>query len=154
MAMGIKNINIASLHFFLLQVNTRQYMNTQLLMKISAVTLGVTGIILSFIPQEVSRFLSFPQSAPVVFQILGALYFGFAMLNWTAKANLIGGIYSRPVAIGNFTHFLIGGLALIKSLLSLTNGIALGVCAILYLLFAGLFGYVLFTNPVSKVKSL
>ena len=74
--------------------------------------MGVTGIILSFIPQEVSHFLSLTESTPIVFQILGALYFGFAMLNWTAKANLIGGIYSRPVAIGNFTHFLIGGLIL------------------------------------------
>lgn len=129
-------------------------MNTKLLMAISAVTLGVIGIILSFIPQEVSRFLSLTGSAPIVFQILGALYFGFAMLNWTAKANLIGGIYSRPVAIGNFTHFLIGGLALIKLLLHNTNGTYIWVCAIMYLIFAVLFGYVLFTNPASTSKSV
>ena len=129
-------------------------MNTKLLMTISAVTLGVTGIILSFIPQEVSRFLSMSGSTPIVFQILGAVYFGFAMLNWTAKANLIGGIYSRPVAIGNFTHFLIGGLALIKLLLHNTNGTSIWACAILYSIFAVLFGYVLFTNPASTNKSV
>ena len=129
-------------------------MNTKLLMTISAVILGVTGIIFSFIPQEVSHFLSLTESTPIVFQILGALYFGFAMLNWTAKANLIGGIYSKPVAIGNFTHFLIGGLALIKLLLPNTNGTSIWPCAILYSIFAVLFGYVLFTNPASTSKSV
>ncbi|HLL43593.1 MAG TPA: hypothetical protein VK369_10660 [Segetibacter sp.] len=123
-------------------------------MTISAVILGVTGIILSFMPQEVSHFLSLTESTSIVFQILGALYFGFAMLNWTAKANLIGGIYSRPVAIGNFTHFLIGGLALIKLLLHNTNGTSIWAYAILYSLFAVLFGYVLFTNPALTNKSV
>lgn len=128
-------------------------MNTKLLMTISAVILGVAGIILSFMPQEVSYFLSLPETNSIVFQILGALYFGFAMLNWTAKANLIGGIYSKPVAIGNFTHFLIGGLALIKLLPDNTNGTSIWARAILYLIFAALFGYVLFTNPASTNKS-
>ena len=123
-------------------------------MTISAVILGVTGIILSFIPQEVSHFFSMTGSTPIVFQILGALYFGFAMLNWTAKANLFGGIYSRPVATGNFTHFLIGGLALIKLLLHNTNGTSMWACAILYLIFAVLFGYVLFNHPASTNKSV
>ena len=129
-------------------------MNTKLLMTISAFILGVAGIILSFIPQEVSHFLSMTESTPIVFQILGALYFGFAMLNWTAKANLIGGIYSKPVAIGNFTHFLIGGFALIKLLPDNTSGISIWACAILYSIFALLFGYVLFTNPASTNKSV
>ena len=41
-----------------------------------------------------------------------ALYLGFASLNWMAKDNLIGGIYSPPVAIGIF--FAIS-MALLKS---------------------------------------
>ena len=127
-------------------------MNTKLLMTVSAATLGVTGIILTFMPQEVSHFMHETESNPVVFQVLGALYFGFAMLNWTAKANLIGGIYSRPVAIGNFAHFFIGGVALIKLVLHNTNWTYLWAVAILYLIFAMLFGYVLFTNPVSTNK--
>lgn len=122
-------------------------MTTKLLMTISAVILGATGIILTFIPQEVSRFLNLTESTTILFQILGALYFGFAMLNWTAKANLIGGIYSRPVAIANFTHFLIGGLALIKWVLYHTDCTYIWACAVLYLILALLFGLVLFTNP-------
>ena len=122
-------------------------------MTISAVILGAAGIILTFMPLEISRFLNLSMSPPIVFQILGALYFGFAMLNWTAKANLIGGIYSRPVAISNFTHFLVGGLALLKLLLHNTNEPYIWAFAIPYLLFALLFGYVLFANPNSTTKA-
>ena len=128
-------------------------MNTKLLMTANAVVLGAAGIVLTFMPQEVSHFLNFSGSITIQFQILGALYFGFAILNWTAKANLIGGIYSKPVAIGNFTHFFIGGLALIKLVLHNTNWTCIWACAILYLIFALLFGYVLFTNPSSTYKA-
>lgn len=128
-------------------------MNTKILMAISAVMLGATGIMLTFIPQEVSRYLNMTDSTPILFQMLGALYVGFAMLNWTAKGNLIGGIYSKPVAIANFTHFFIGGLTLIKLVLHHTNWTCIWVCAILYLLFALLFGYVLFNNPSSTNKA-
>ena len=129
-------------------------MNTKLLMAISAVVLGATGILLIFIPDEISHFLNFTESAPIILPILGALYFGFAVLNWTAKANLIGGIYSRPVATGNFTHFLIGALTLIKLVLHNTNGMFVWVGAIVYLIFALLFGWILFANPTTVAKKL
>lgn len=128
-------------------------MNTKLLMAISAVVLGSAGILLIFIPDEISHFLNWTESTPILLQISGALYVGFAMLNWTAKANLIGGIYSRPVAIGNFIHFLIGGLALIKLVLHNANWTYIGVCAI-YLIFALLFGWIFFTDPISANKKL
>ena len=129
-------------------------MNTKLLMSISAVLLGATGIVLTFMPEEVSRVLNLTGSTPIVFQILGALYFGFGMLNWTAKGNLIGGIYSRPVAIGNFSHFIIGGLALIKLAIHNPNWSAGWICAIVYLIFALLFGWVFFNNPVNANKTI
>jgi len=109
--------------------------------------LGLAGIFLIFVPGEISRFLNLTESAPLILPILGDLYFGFAMLNWTAKANLIGGIYSRPIAIGNFTHFLIGALALIKLVLHNTNFMYVWVGAIIYSVFALLFGWIFFTNP-------
>ncbi|MGN6543369.1 MAG: hypothetical protein ACTHKY_21350 [Ginsengibacter sp.] len=126
-------------------------MNTKLLMSASAFFLGSVGILLTFMPQEVSQMLLLVGS-PILFQLLGALYFAFALLNWTAKGNLIGGIYSRPVAIGNFAHFMIGALALIKLIL-LQPFNFLSIFAILYLIFAILFGWVFFTNPVAKAKA-
>ena len=129
-------------------------MNTKLLMIGSAVVMGVSGIILSFMPGEVAGFFNLSESDSIIFQILGALYFGFAMLNWTAKGNLIGGIYSRPVAVGNFTHFLIGGLAIIKFVLHNNTTVYMWIVALVYLIFATLFGFIFFTNPALKEKNI
>jgi hypothetical protein len=129
-------------------------MNTKLLMSSSAVLLGATGMVLTFMPGEISQFLKLNGSTAIVLQISGALYFGFAMLNWTAKGNLIGGIYSRPVAIGNFTHFMIGGLALIKLAMKNPGLTYVWIAAILYVIFALLFGWIFFTNPVSAGKTV
>ena len=79
--------------------------------------MGVLGILLTFIPSEILKFLGDPQpqqAAVIALQMAGALYFGFAMINWTARANLIGGIYGRPIAIGNVMHFFIGAMALMN----------------------------------------
>ena len=129
-------------------------MNTKLLMSISAIILGIVAIVLSFFPQEISNYAGFGTTDLIVLQILGALYFGFAILNWTAKANLIGGIYSRPVAIGNFAHFMIGALALVKLSFSSATLPYIWIAAIIYSIFAVLFGYIFFTNPVAKNKSV
>lgn len=125
-------------------------MNTKHLMIASAVVMGMTGIGLSFFPQEISGSLGMEGTPPIILQLMGALYFGFAMINWTAKANLIGGIYSRPVAIGNLAHFVIGVLALIKLTLGGAGLHYLWVAALGYSVFAILFSYVFMTTPALK----
>lgn len=129
-------------------------MNTKLLMTISAFIMGVTGIILSFLPREVGTYLSLASTNPIVLQLMGSLYFGFAMINWMSKENLIGGIYGRPVAIGNFTHFLIGGLALVKLTFNNSGMAYIPIAAMVYSVFAILFGYVFFANPATKNNSV
>lgn len=125
-------------------------MNTKTLMVLSAFLMGATGLLLSFLPQELSVYAGWRGTPPVLLQLLGALYFGFALLNWTAKANLIGGIYGRPISLGNFTHFLIGGLALDKLAFSGSLPPVLVGAGFLYSVFAVLFGYVFFTHPGDK----
>src|SRR5664279_4845344 len=117
-------------------------MNTKLLMIASAAVMGIIGIVLTFAPEEIARYFNLSIGSTIILQISGALYFGFAIINWTARANLIGGIYSKPVAMGNFSHFLIGGLALVKFASQNTGLIYIWIAAILYSLFAILFGYV------------
>jgi hypothetical protein len=126
-------------------------MNTKLLMTISALAMGITGIVLSFLPQEVLDHFDATTTAsdPLMLQILGALYFAFAMVNWTAKANLIGGIYARPIAMGNLTHFIVGSLALIKSYFS-QHDVTIMMFAFIYVIFAGLFSIVFFRQPVKS----
>ena len=125
-------------------------MNTKLVMVSSAAILGLAGILLSFFPSEIAPYLDLSVNQPIVLQILGALYFGFAILNWTAKANLIGGIYSKPVAIGNFAHFMMGALALAELAFNTTGLTHVWIAAIIYSIFTLIFGYIFFMNPLGK----
>lgn len=118
----------------------------------SSILMAVTGSILVFFSNDLLKFFSAgPNDFPsLILQILGGLYFAFAMLNWTAKANLIGGIYSRPVAIANFTHFMIGGLALSKGVFAVKDALPVGAVAIVYVVFALIFGKITFWPQKTK----
>lgn len=121
-------------------------MNTRLLMRASAIFLGVLGAAATFLPQEI---LARAGAPPVGFsvelvQTAGALYLGFAMLNWMAQGNAIGGIYSRPVAIGNLVHFTIAALALLKSILAGQRAGEVVVGAVACTAFAVLFAMIAF----------
>jgi hypothetical protein len=129
-------------------------MNTKVLMIASALVLGAIGIVLTFIPEEVAAYLDLTANATLILQFLGAAYFGFAMLNWMAKGNLIGGIYSKPVALGNYAHFLVGVLAVGKLAIK-SNGLNyLWVMTIIYAIFAVLFGYISFSTPPTRNTNL
>ena len=81
----------------------------------------------------------------------GALYLGFAILNWTAKGVLIGGIYARPVALGNFLHFTMVSIMLIKA--AIAHGVMpLAISATVFSMFAIWFGLVIFRRPSSVVR--
>jgi len=124
-------------------------MRSKLLMTISAVIMGIMGLFFSFMPQE---FLSYLNAQAdflnvLIVQLAGALYIGFALTNWTAKANLIGGIYGRPVAIGNLCHFGIGGLALMKACF-VSHHVVVVLGAVGYGALAIWFALIFFTSPV------
>jgi hypothetical protein len=89
---------------------------SKILMTISALFLGIIGIFLSFLPKEIINYLNINSNVITIllFQLLGALYLGFGILNWMLKGSRIGGIYNRPVLMGNLMHFLVGAIALIK----------------------------------------
>ena len=121
-------------------------MNTRLLMRASALVLGAVGLAATFLPQEILAGAGAPSvpAAVVIVQIVGATYLGFAFLNWMAQGNAIGGVYSRPVAVANFGHFTIGGLALLKSGLMTQNALPMLAGGAVYVVFAALFAYVAF----------
>lgn len=130
-------------------------MNTKILMIASSVYLGITGLALTFLPKEIAEYLNgdINQSSILFLQILGSLYLGFAMLNWMTKNNLIGGIYSKPLVIGNLTHFLMSSFALVK-IVGLYTGNQFSIflaITIIYCFLTLCFGYIFMTNP-SKIK--
>ncbi len=130
-------------------------MNTKPLMTLNAIILALIGISLIFLPKEILDYfeLSASDTLELLMQITGSLYFAFAMLNWMSKGSLIGGIYGRPIAIANLTHFVIAGLSLIKGIMA-NSGLSYVIwsIAIVYSIFAILFGIVAFKHPVSKNK--
>jgi len=130
-------------------------MNAKTLMIVSAVFMTILGVGASFFPQEILAYCgSHPEGLSVlVVQIAGALYMGFAILNWVARGNLIGGIYSRPVALGNFLHFAVVTVVLLKALVGGQKAPEIVVGAVVYSVFAVWFGIVLFTHPIRADKN-
>lgn len=123
-------------------------MNTRILMTLSAAMMATAGIFLTFAPEELLGFIPPADQYPfiLILQILGALYFAFAILNWMARGNIIGGIYSRPIAIGNASHFFIGSMALLKSA-GQYDYVFIWLAGGVYLALAISFGFVLFNHP-------
>lgn len=130
-------------------------MPTNLLLTTSAVVLAAAGIATTFLPHELLRAAGATPSGflPVLVQLLGALLFAFAMVNWTARGSLIGGIYNRPVAIGNLTHFVIGALGLVKAALATRPAdVFWWTVTAVYILFAVAFTLVFFRSPVTPAR--
>lgn len=129
-------------------------MKPKLLMMLSAVFLAVLGLATSYMPDKVLGVHgTVPDNATLLLiQMMGALYLGFAILNWTARGVLIGGIYARPLALGNFLHFAMVAVMLTKA--AITHGVVqLATSAFVFSVFAIWFGIVLFTHPGKLVQS-
>jgi hypothetical protein len=114
----------------------------------SAVFLFGAGLAMLFAPAEIARAAALPVESRWLISLLAALYLGFAMANWMAKDSAIGGIYQRPLALGNFAHFFIDALSLIRLAAS---GLLLASVTAVYILFAVFFGWlVFFSSPATK----
>jgi phage shock protein PspC (stress-responsive transcriptional regulator) len=125
-------------------------MKTKLLMTSSALFCGIIGTLLLFLPIEIAEYLGVePTIITILFlKILSAIYLGFGILNWTAKGTLIGGIYNKPIVLGNLLHFAVGAIELIKviSNIQIHREIIIFL-TVFYVIFALLFAYVIKTNP-------
>ena len=117
----------------------------------SALFMGRIGLVLSFLPQEMLGMVGVPPvtALVVLVQVTGALYLGFAFLNWMARGVLIGGIYSRPVALGNFLHFAVVAATLLKAMTHFDLPVVYALSAA-YTMFAAWFAVVLFRSPVER----
>ena len=132
-------------------------MNTKILMVTSAVFMMISGLGLTFIPQEIFEFLNagLDPSSVLFAQLLGSLYLGFGMLNWMSKNSVIGGIYNKPLVVGNLAHFLISFFTLIR-IVGKPSGNEFPFILILttiYTVFTLCFGFVFFKHPNSLKHS-
>lgn len=123
-------------------------------MILRAIYLALVGIILTFLPNEIISSLSIIANpiSTLSFQLLGALSLGFAMINWMAKGSLRGGIYKKPIAVGNLMHFAVGALAFIKIISEIQNHLEIAISlTVASAVFAIYSAYVFRPNP-SKVE--
>ena len=127
---------------------------TRALMVISTGFTALLGLGALFLPQEALSYAGYPAEgfAVVLVQVTGALYLGFSLINWMTRAAIIGGIYSRPVVVGNFMHFAIVTITFVKSLTAQAPLLILIVAAV-YALLAVWFGAALFTHPTTSRES-
>jgi len=121
-------------------------MNTKTLMTSSSILLGLAGIFALFTPDLLlsTQGVAAIGTAPILVQLMGALYFSFALMNWTAKDSAIGGIYARPVSLANFSHFFSGTLLLLKYQLSNEVSMSVVVALVVYVVYAVCFYWLVF----------
>jgi len=121
-------------------------MNTKILMTTSSLVLGLAGLFALFAPENLLAMLGVPMVNPlsVFIQLMGALYFSIALMNWTAKDSIIGGIYARPISLGNFAHFFSGTLLLANYVLSNGFNVSILLILVVYAIFASFFYWLVF----------
>ena len=121
-------------------------------MTVSALFLGLLGLAGSFAPEEILRAAGIPPagSLKVVVQVMGALYLGFAMLDWMVRDSRIGGIFNRPVLVGNLLHFGSAAIAMTKAVIDDPAARHLWLPTLLYALLAVAFAAVMVRPPRSE----
>lgn len=125
----------------------------RLILTASAIVLAIAGAAALFAPDELARMLGAAPS-PVLstaIQLVGSGFLGFAALNWMSRGNRIGGIYARPLGIGNLLLFTTAALTLGRAAaggqLPHAGWVA---CAVLGMLAAGFAWLVFVHDPLSR----
>lgn len=127
---------------------------SRILMTFSAIFMAVLGLITSYFPDRVLETHGTVPDGPtmLLIQMMGALYLGFAILNWMARGVIMGGIYARPLALGNFLHFAMVAAMLTRE--AIDHGVMqLATSAAVFSAFAIGFGVVLFRVPTPPRSS-
>lgn len=126
-------------------------LKTKWLLSSSAGMMGLLGLAGTFIPEEISIILGIAPTpiTLILLQIIGGLYLGFAMLNWFTRSALMGGIYNKPVVLGNLMHCVVVFFALLRQLAEHFH-FFLAIVTIIYLGYAVWFTKVMRSNPLDN----
>ena len=125
-------------------------MRSKAILVVSAAVLLTPGLVLNFAPDNVAAWLGAPAlpTVKIVLQVLAAALLGMGFLNWFSRANMMGGIYGRPLALGNLLLFSISALSMGRGAHGSTIlRIAALVATVLALAFAW---RIFFADPVAE----
>ena len=119
----------------------------------SAIILFVAGGATLFAPDELARALDplTSRGLAVIIQLVGSGFLGFGLINWMSRRNRIGGIYARPLGMGNLMLFATAALTLGRAAAADKIPLAgIGVCALLAAVAASFAWLVFAYDPVSE----
>ena len=111
-------------------------------MILSAAFLTAIGLAMLLVPERVLGVhgTQVDDATALLIRMSGALYVGFASLNWFARGDVTVG-RSKPIALGNFIHFAIVAGLLIRAAFHF-GALELVFSATVYSAFAIGFGFV------------
>jgi hypothetical protein len=118
----------------------------------SAGLLLLGGLALLFAPDDILPRLvpNFPSAGLWLGQMLGAALLGVGALNWLSKGILIGGIYGRHIVMANAVLYFMTTIVLLKIVVRTDVAAALWIVLIPAVLFAGIYGWLLFRGPFER----
>ncbi|NNF04274.1 MAG: hypothetical protein HKN17_07390 [Rhodothermales bacterium] len=86
---------------------------TRIIMTAAALVLGSVGLALLFAPHETSVYVSGSATSEAAGQLVSAGFLALAVVNWIGRGAVYGGIYGRPIVLGNFLFgFILGTTSL------------------------------------------
>lgn len=98
----------------------------------SSLLLAVLGGGLLFFPEASADILSLPDGSARALPLVAGGQLGFAMLNWTGRGAVYGGVYGRPIVVGNFGNAVVTSSALLRT--QMDDGSASGWLVVVALL--------------------
>ncbi|PIQ63498.1 MAG: hypothetical protein COV99_02445 [Bacteroidetes bacterium CG12_big_fil_rev_8_21_14_0_65_60_17] len=80
----------------------------------AAVVLSLTGIVTLFAPEILlSNILGTADATHPLVSMLGGLMLAFGYMNWMGRNAILGGIYGKPLVMGNLLHGIVGTTSLL-----------------------------------------
>lgn len=117
-------------------------------MMASSVLLVVLGLAGLFLPEAVAGGLALPAGASQVVPLVAGGQLGFAAVNWVGRGAIYGGIYGKPIVLGNWLNGVIATSTLVDWQLDAPSASATGWVVVgLLVVYVAAFTRLLFWPP-------
>ncbi|MEQ9103302.1 MAG: hypothetical protein RIE53_01245 [Rhodothermales bacterium] len=117
-----------------------------------AAALGLLGGALIFAPLETAGWFGWQMDQELPLSLLGSAIFGLALLNWMGRNAVYGGIYGRPILLGNLAHAFAGFMALI-GVATLDGPWPILAVTVFYGLYAAGYARIMFSPPYNSASN-
>jgi hypothetical protein len=128
-------------------------MSPKILLTSAALVYVIIGIVLLFFPDEIVMWISADATAVIPLQLTSAGLLSLAMLNWTGRSAIYGGIYGRPILLANLMFTTIFSATLIRAVSDKVIGSAAWGLVVLFSLLVLAFFILMRSPPWSSNKT-